>query len=89
MLPETGTTFDGSDCIDDTEGEDALDWTRDNSQCKGLRIVLVPRLNVECKQSYLRSVVALMFWKDLGMILEVKSISNVLPPKRVKTVSQP
>ena len=47
LLPEAPSSFDSSNCIDNTKGQDAFDGARYDAQCKSLRIIFIPRLDVE------------------------------------------
>lgn len=47
LVPEATTTHVGSECVDDADGENALDRARDNAQSQDLSIVFVPGLHVE------------------------------------------
>ena len=52
LLPEAASSFYSSKCIHDTQCQDAFDGSRYNSQYKGLRVVLIPCLDVESERRY-------------------------------------
>ena len=55
LLPEAASSFHSGDCIHDTQCQDSFDRSRYDAQCKGLRIILIPRLYVESERRYRKS----------------------------------
>jgi hypothetical protein len=51
LLPVAATTLDGSDGVDDAEGQDAFDRAGHQSQSQGVGVVLIPGLDVESQKS--------------------------------------
>lgn len=47
-LPEAASTKDACQGVHNAQYEDALDWPRDNAQSQGMRVVLIPSLDIEC-----------------------------------------
>ena len=55
LLPKAATSFYGSNCIHDTQCQNAFNGSRYNAQYKGLRVILIPRLYVESERRYVES----------------------------------
>ena len=55
LLPEAASSFHSGNCIHDTKCQDSFDRSRYDAQCKGLRIILIPRLYVESERRYKQS----------------------------------
>ena len=52
LLPETAAAFDGGERVHEAQGQDALDRPGHKAEGEGLRIVLVPCLDVEGECSW-------------------------------------
>lgn len=51
-LPEASSSQIGSQSVDDAERNDTFNWSGDDTKCQGVRVVLVPSLDVEGQESY-------------------------------------
>ena len=53
LLPETPAALYCGESIDDAQGQDAFDRTRDNPENEGFGVVLIPCLDVKSQRSYI------------------------------------
>ena len=52
LLPETASSFYSSNCIHDTQCQNAFDGSGYDAQYKSLRVIFIPRLDVESERRY-------------------------------------
>lgn len=52
LLPDVWPVQQGGQCIDDDQGHDPFDRTRDDTKRQGVRVVFFPGLHVEGEESY-------------------------------------
>jgi hypothetical protein len=50
LVPEAATTNVTSECVYETEDDDTLDRTRDNTESQSVGVVFIPGLHVECQE---------------------------------------
>lgn len=55
LLPVAAATFDGGNCIDNAESQDAFHGAGDQAKSKSMSVVLIPGLHVEGKEGWERS----------------------------------
>lgn len=79
LLPIAAATLDGSDSVDDAESQDAFDGTGDQAQGEGVRVVLIPGLDVESQESC----------RDVSKALEERCVESHVQPNSTSTVFHP
>lgn len=83
LLPEAATSNIGSESIDSAEDYNAFDRTGDKAESESLRVVFIPSLDIEGKESY-----GLMSEHFFFKVVTPMQFDD-LPPKRTMTVFHP